>query len=779
LFTLLPLAAALLFAVRAHAQPVLVPPALQGEPPPAVYPEGASGAASVELELTIDAQGAISDVSVTQSAGAPFDDAALSYARALAFTPAQRDGVAIAAVIAFRVELTPPPPPPPAPPSQQAPPTAARATPEEPPPLLGSVELEVRGAPPVREPTRRELAAEEVRTIPGTNGDVLRSVETLPGVARPSPLDGILVVRGAAPNDTQVFVDGTPIPIAYHFGGINSVIPGEVLDRLDFYPGNFGAHFGRGMGGIIDVGLRAPRSDRFGGLVQLDLIDGRVLVETPLGSSTRLLLAGRRSWVDAWLGPVLSGSDVDVRGAPVYYDGQLVLEQDLGARTRARLAVFGSDDRLELLIKSPNPSDPGQGGSIASATSWIRAQLRVESQLSDHTRFTNMLSWGYTDSGARFGDAHFDFGLHEINGRSELRTQLSSWLGWTAGLDVAYQRYDVDLLLGPYPGDNTAPGPYFARPSRKIQTIAPLFRPGIYTGFELSPTAAFKIMPGVRADFNADTGDATVDPRVSARWDVVPGPSRSTLKGGVGVYHQPPQPQESVKPVGNPDIRSSRALQASLGIEQEFVPGFDASLEGFYKSLDDLVVARGDESQVIGARFENSGEGQVYGAEFMLRYRPSAGPLSGWIAYTLSRSERRDSTKDDYYIFAYDQTHILSAVANYKLGRGWTLGGRFRYVTGNPYTPYSGGVVDLDAGAYAALSNLRPYSARMGAFHQLDLRVEKRWEFELWKLTVYLELRNAYNRGNPEAIDYNYDYSRSKPVAGLPILPVLGLRGEL
>ena len=60
-----------------------------------------------------------------------------------------------------------------------------------------------------------------------------------------------------------------------------------------------------------------------------------------------------------------------------------------------------------------------------------------------------------------------------------------------------------------------------------------------------------------------------------------------------------------------------------------------------------------------------------------------------------------------------------------------------------------------------------------------DLRVEKQWLFEAWRLAAYLELRNVYNRENPEAMTYNYDYSQSKSVSGLPILPVIGVRGEL
>jgi len=753
--------------------PSLVAPTLLSTVRPS-YPAGETQPASVVLELSVDTNGRVSQASVSQSAGERFDAAALAWAYALRFSPALRDGVAIAAIIPFRVDLAPDPT---RETTENAAPVVAPASDEV--PLLGSVELDVRGPPPVREVTRRSLDAHEVRTLPGTNGDVLRSVEALPGVARPSPFDGILVVRGSAPNDSQVFVDGTAIPLAYHFGGISSVIPGDLLDRLDFYPGNFGPQFGRGMGGVIDVGLRSPRRDRFGALLQLDAIDGRLLLETPLAEHTRLLIAARRSWVDAWLGPALDGADVSVRSAPVYWDGQLVLEQDLGSKTRARLALVGSDDRFALLIKTPSARDPALGGGLSSATGFLRAQLRVDSQLSAASHLGSMLSWGYTDSDARLGGGFFNYGLHEINARSELRTLLNSWLTWTAGFDVAYSRYDVDLNLAPYPGDNAAPGPYFARPTRRIQAIAPLLRPALYTGVELSPVAALKIMPSLRLDYADDTQRLTLDPRLSTRWDVVPAPRRTTLKAGFGLYQQPPQPQESVKAVGTPGVRSNAALHASLGVEQVLAPDLELSVEGFYKRLSSLVVARADEARLIGARFDNTGQGRVFGAEVLLRYRPAEGRVSGWLAYTLSRSERRDEPRADYYTFAYDQTHILSVVASVKLGAGWTAGGRFRYVTGNPYSAYLGGVVDLDAGAYAALAPNVPNTARLGAFHQLDLRIEKLWAFEAWKLTAYLELRNAYNRANPESVTYNYDYSRSKPVAGLPILPVLGVRGEL
>jgi len=213
-------------------------------------------------------------------------------------------------------------------------------------------------------------------------------------------------------------------------------------------------------------------------------------------------------------------------------------------------------------------------------------------------------------------------------------------------------------------------------------------------------------------------------------------------------------------------------------VEQEIADGLEVSFEGFYKRLSDLIVARADESQLIGARFENSGSGRIYGAETLLRFKPERSWLSGFIAYTLSRSERRNSEGDPFTTFEWDQTHILSMVGSADLGAGWTLGARLRFVTGTPFTPNTGSLLDLDAGAYAPTSG-EQYSERMPDFHQLDLRIEKEWDFEAWKLAAYLEARNAYNHRSVEGVSYNYDYSERKDVEGLPILPVIGIRGEL
>ncbi len=772
--------------------PELVAPRLIEATAPEIADEhwDALEVSSVLLELTLDAQGQVTDARVLTGTNVPEVDAAvLAAAALLRFEPATNAGVPIPALIAFRFELSagpeeqPPLAPATAPPAEPAP-AQTPATPTSPSETTGDddiadIDLEVRGEATPREATRHAIEGVEIRRIPGTNGDAIRAIETMPGVARPAGFEGLLIVRGSAPQDTQVFVDGALIPLAYHFGGITSVVPAEILERLEFRPGNFGPEYGRGMGGVVELGVRSPRREGFAGLVQVDLLDARFIVEGALSERTRFLLAGRRSWVDAWLGRMMEGGGTQVRTAPVYYDWQAILEHDLTRRTTARLMFLGSDDRLAIVVESPSAQDPEFGGAISGRTAFTRLQLRLDSRLTDDVRWTQSLTWGTEALDIKVGDNFADVGTHTLQARSEVRAALGQHVSLTSGVDVLWSRYDVSLRLTPYPTANEPPGPNFGRPARSVTAEPSSVRPGAYLHLDVSPVEGLRLMPGLRVDYAQDNGRVTVDPRFAARWDVHERARRTTLKAAVGLFHQPPQPVESMLDTRF-TVRSSRALHASVGVEQQLTPHFELSLEGFWKDFDDLAVARGaDTDSVIGVRFDNAGEGRAYGGELMLRYRPGGGPFFGWVAYTLSRSERRDGDSGPYETMQYDQTHILSAVGSLDLGRGWSLGARFRYVTGAPHTPYAGGVFDSDGGAFSPVSDQGAFSARLASFHQLDLRVDKTWTFEAWRLTAYLDIRNAYNRQNAEGVSYNFDYSRSAPLSGLPFLPVIGLRGEL
>lgn len=772
---------------EAPAAPAVTPPVLIQAVDP-VYPdeERARGAtATVLLTLTLDEAGKVTAAVVTESASPAFDAAAVTAAYQLSFQPATSGGNPVPARIPFRFDFAlktepaaEPPPAPVAPEVAKAP--APAPAPAAAPAPLEELEIEVEGEQAPREPSKRVLSGEEIRKIPGTNGDALRAVQNMPGVARPAGLDGLIIVRGSSPRDSQVMIDGVNAPLAFHFGGLSSVIPSEMLERIDFYPGNFGPEYGRATGGIVDVGVRSPRSDGLHGLLQVDMLDARVMAEGPIGDKTRFMLGGRRSWLDAWLGGMLQKEGIGVTTAPVYYDYQAMLEHDLSDNTTLQLFGYGSDDRLKLLVSSPDAQDPSEGGGLGYSSSFYRVQARLDTRLSSRARWITTLAAGQDHENVMIGSMQADTKTTVVNARSDLRVRLSPAVTAVTGVDAHWAAYDALWRLPPIDIDTgESSGPLFGRPFTELDATGSTMHPAAYAMLELSPVSNLRLLPGVRVDYQSELKTVTVDPRLGVRYDLLPGYPRTTLKGGVGLFHQPPEPYESLEPFGTPSVRSESALHYSLGVEQELARPVEVSVEGFYKDLRDQVVAVPDaEGSQSGFSHQNIGSGRSYGAELLVRYKQDRW-FSGWIAYTLSRSERQDGPNQPTYRYQYDQTHILTALGNVDLGRGWETGARFRYVTGSPYTPVDGGVMDYDAGAYAPIDSTSSYSARLPAFHQLDVRVEKTWKFKSWKLSAYLDLENAYNHQNVEGISYNYNYSKTTPSTGLPILPIIGVRGEL
>jgi TonB family protein len=658
----------------------------------------------------------------------------------------------------------------------------------------------VRGERPPREVTRRTLERREIDRIPGTSGDALRSIQSLPGVARPPGLAGLLIIRGSAPQDTEAFIDGATMPLIYHFGGLSSVVPTELLDKIDFYPGNFSARYGRRMGGIVDVSLREPDTsctgpygaptDRRGcyhAMAQVDLIDARFLVQGPLGPVEGWTFAAgaRRSWVDAWITPVLEEAGAGVTSAPVYWDYQVIAETKPARNARLSLRAFGTEDRLKIVIKDPFASDPALGGNLTFGTAAHRVQALYEDKLSSDVELRTMFAVGRDSVDFSIGNFFFDLVIYPILARSEISATVTRGFVLNAGMDflAAPIEFAVRAPPPPRPGEPN-PGPFASRPPVESRGEVFGFRPAWYLEGELQPSARLRAVPGVRLDYARDSGRADFSPRLNARYDLLnrdlDDAPRTTVKGGVGVFHQPPEFQETDEVFGTPGLLSNRAIHYSLGAEQELSRQIEVSVEGFYKDLAELVTR--EPSERGGFRYHNRGTGSVIGLETLLKYKPDR-RFFGWLAYTLSRSVRQDGPDAPERRFFFDQTHNLVMLGSYRLGRGWEFGARFRVVTGPLSTPLLRppslpALYAADAGAYVPLQG-EPYSRRLPLFHQLDLRLDKRWQFADWRLSAYLDIQNVYNHQAVEAVIYNYNFSQEAYQTGLPIIPSIGLRGEL
>jgi TonB family protein len=761
---------ALLAGTQHASAQELVPPRLSQSGAPVDPRTGAAPASSVELELDIERDGTVSDARVTRSSGSEVVDAsAVEAAKHFVFEPATRDGEPIEARIRYEQSfpervLAPEPPspaPPPAPPTEEEP----KPDPEE---FVGTARVE---APP-REPTKRTLSREELTRVAGTRGDPLRAVELLPGVSRPAVGGGTPILRGANQFDSQVFLDGAPVPILFHLGGLTSFVHSRVLDTVELYPSNFGVRYGRKVGGVVEAKLRDPRTDGFHAIAEASLLDTSLLVETPIGKNLSFLAAARRSNIDAFLNAASDTGDLAITAAPVYWDYQGIAAWKPTDEDRIRLMAYGSSDRLAAVLSKANDNDPAVRGAFDAEDVFHRVQAGWRHRFGGGSEQNTELTYGRYDGHGIFGTlGRAQWGIDTVQARSEWTGVVSPALRVTGGIDALGNRFAGSYSGIPVPPDE---GDQAVGPSRQgrisIATDTWVLLPAAYLEAGIRPVPELLLAPGVRADYNDQIKQGAVDPRFSARVDVT---ERTAIKAGIGRFSQSPDERMVADGIGNPNLRMTHALHGSAGVEQKFGDDVSASLEGFGKKIDGIVTNTPDGRAPF---FVNSQEGRIFGGEFMLRLRP-AGRFFGFLSYTLMRSERRDEN-GAWRLFDRDQPHIVNATGTYRLGRGWEVGASVRYTSGTPYTPVTSATYDASTDTYAARLG-RPMSARNPAFSRIDVRVQKTWTFSAWSLAAYVDVQNLLNSPNREGFAYSYDYRSRDGVRGLPILPIIGLRGEL
>lgn len=641
-----------------------------------------------------------------------------------------------------------------------------------------------------KEVARRTLEREEIQKVPGSFGDPIRVIQDLPGVARAPFLSGALIVRGASPGQTGTLMDGVQIPLLYHLGGGPSVVNAEFLDRVDFYPGGFGTHYGRAIGGIVDVATRKGAADTFHGVFKVDLLDTSLFAETPITSNVSAAAAVRRSYVDALIPLVLpknrDGGTLFV--LPRYWDYQVRVDvgaprnqpPSLGTSTYYIMA-FGSDDFLKVIA-----TGGGRDRDINLSTHTLFH--RVKGDWTYHkgnltSVFTPFL--GYDLGMGQFGASKANLDDYSAGAREIVSLEIRPWLTARFGVDLLFHRLigtaEFPVLSGtqfvPFPG---------GQPQAQLQNLRRTINSFDGAGFIETDfkSGRLTITPGLRFSQSRIHGHdkSAVDPRLWVSYQLNP---KSTIKGSLGLYSQPPASLNlDNPPFGNPNLGPERAFQSSLGLVQRITDVIHFDVTGFFNRRYRLVVSPGrdvvnPDGSVRHERFANDGQGRAYGFELLVRHDITR-KFFGWLAYTLSRSATRQFGDDAYHLSSFDETHILTMVGSYKLPWGFEFGGRFRYVTGRPRTPIYHPYDTYSADSNTFYGDPGPTrSERLPTFHQLDLRLDKNFVFKTWTLAIYLDVQNVYNAKNTESILYDYRFRESLSLPGIPVLPILGVKASL
>ena len=632
---------------------------------------------------------------------------------------------------------------------------------------------------------RKSLTAAEVANLPGTQGDALRALQSLPGVARPPYGAGLLVIRGAAPFDSAVYLAEHGLPLAFHFGGLSTAINSDVLESVSFVPSNFDVRWGNAIGGVVSVTPRKGRRDGIHGYIDADIIDASALLEGPLHKGS-FLASIRRSYIDAVLPLFVPEASLQLTRAPRYWDYSLFIDHPLGPG-EVTIRLLGGDDRFEFLARDPN-DDTLDDRNRSGAQAFVhRADLVYKVR---HRGWDLDISpsarWEF---GAGQNGGSFDLRVDRkaFTGRASISGPLARRVRLELGTETYLLWYDINAASAPIQGSAvpggesllgpTSPGTLDDQQIEDLQAFSTTL--AVYASTILGEGTPLRVVPGVRlTHWGFPMNRARVDPRLRMIWDVS---DETTLRAGAGLFSQTPVFQDLTPAFGNPDLVPLRAAHTSLELVQRFEHGLELTISGFFNRMWDLPAPSNElildsAGALRPVRLRSDGLGQVYGGEVLLR-KDLTRALVGWISYTLSRSERRWPSDGGWVPYEYDQTHALSALLGVALPRHWRVGGRFRLTSGNPTTPITAAVFDGSTGAYLPIEGPRN-SERLPVFYQLDLRVDKQFFWRYLKLNLYLDLQNATNRPNVEFWAYAFDYRTRAAIRGLPILPSLGARLE-
>lgn len=748
------------------------------------YPEeslAAGRAGDVLLVVELDARGAVTRVTVETAPDAALGEAARVALLASQFTPAEIDGkpAAIAFHYTFAFVLPVPVHVPvfaPASPAAAAPAPSADSVGSAPPAALtATFETQVATRRTDSAPASHTLTREELGRVPGAMGDALRTLESLPGVGRAPLSSGILVLRGSSPDESGVYVDGHRVPLLYHFGGGPSVLPMAAIGTLTVQTGSFGARYGRATAGIVEIGTRAGRTDGYHGSATVDLLQAGGVIEGPWGEAGSFRLGGRRSIIDA-LVPVVDdrlGDGPSLTVVPHYYDYNARADRTLLPGVELTFVAYGSSDGLAFASEDELDALPPTL-DLRLASHRMNPRLSIELGHDWQLEVSPAASWLATH-----GETPYSF-LGLTTDELALRTELAGPIGegttLRLGIDATRDHHVFSARLPGVPTTREFPSADPGAPlTDDVDGELTIAQVGTYAEAELL-WRDLRITPGLRVDHAQYAGRqrTALDPRLSALWNVH---DDVELVVGLGLYHRVPEPNEVSRATGNPGLDLERSAQASLGAKWRIVRGTSVDVQAYAKHMGPLTEAttklRYANGELVPQRYTSLGEGRVRGAELMVQQQPWHG-LSGWVSYSLSKSERRQG-QDDWTLYARDQTHNVSALASYDATADLRFGARVRYVTGYPWTPVVDADFDSDTARFVPVPG-DAKSERVPAFASLDLRVEKVFgERAGQHVIVFADVQNVTNRRNAEYFQYSFDYAHRTSYPGLPFLPSVGV----
>ena len=622
------------------------------------------------------------------------------------------------------------------------------------------------------------MTALEIKQMPALMGevDVLKAIQLLPGVQATSEGGSGYSVRGGSPDQNFILIDNTTVYNASHLLGFFSIFNNDVISGLDLYKGDIPLRYGGRLASLLDVRTKDNRPDKFNGVGGIGLISSRLTMEGPIGEKTSWLAGGRRSYADLFL--KLSANESLRRSAVYFYDLNGKLTHRFSTKDILEFNGYIGDDIFN--------ADMGKFyyGNGAASLTWRRF---YSDESSSRISF-NLSNYKYgLESKLENAKATWTSNITDYMLRFDMNHSISDLWKMTYGLTSTFHHFQPGIAS-------------MGSASYKVDGTNALEH-GIYFSNEQKFSEIFSMKYGVRFSVFQNIGEATVftyddehrakdsttyksgqifntytafEPRAGF---VIKTGETSSIKGNYVhnvQFMQLANNSASGSPLdiwfpASPNIKPQSVDMFSAGFFHNFNDNmYESSVELYYKHHHNVIDFAEHASLILNKHLENevrTGKGKAYGAEFMVR--KNKGDLTGFVNYTLSRSERTipEVNKGKTYLSPYDKTHSFNLVANYEFSKKLTVSAIWVYATGNP-TTYPSGRFEINGEFFPIYSGRNEY--RRPDYHRLDLSLtflprpesKKRLRGE-WNLSVY----NAYGKKNPWMITYNQNDETGLPYA--------------
>jgi vitamin B12 transporter len=578
----------------------------------------------------------------------------------------------------------------------------------------------------------------DVYTMPGGTGEMLQSLQAMPGATRVG--DGAeLYIRGGDPAETPVHFDGGRLAFPGRWeslqGSAMGVVDASILRRAYFSSGGFSARYGNALSGIVDVeteGRPSRPSYRLGA----NMVQGGGTVRAPLSSTTGAWATV--SAADARLVAALNGEGDLYSLAPqsVQGIGGLTYEPLPGVELRATAISLG--DRFTRRV-----SINGHDGELESGSAMQHVATSGRALAPDGKRaVTASLTASRRSGGMTLGVLDRRREDLALGGRLDTDAVMGRGTRLRAGGEVLGLSATTRGTLPASP--SLAPGSPFDVLDDQRDRAAHV---GGYVEAEHEPLMGLALAVGVRADRLPGGDGVTVDPRAAVAYTR----GEWTARLGGGVFHQGSwRARYRLPDPGVPGGTPVRARHLVAGVERG--GGLAMRVEGYVKAYDEYV-ADGVGPQVVS--------GVNRGVDAIVRWRPREGP-TGWVAYSLLRG--RLELEDGATVpSALDVTHSLTGVARLPLGSSWEVGATARYATGRPYTPVVGSGLDHATGRVVPLYG-EVHGERLPDHRRLDARVTRYLFGQGRSMVAYAEMLNLLDRRNVMSYTYGDDFTTRVPI---------------